>query len=194
MRRRMTLSLAAVFAALCLYYREGALLLPAVLLPVAAHELAHLLALRLLGLRIETLTLEPRGLCVHYRDGGRGELLAALAGPLGGAVYALAFWNARIPWLRDSAGLSLLLTAFNLLPVTPLDGGRVFSRLCARTLGEERGGRLAGAVSAVFLALLLIAGVALALRKKTTPPLAAALWLLLSRKDEETLVKRGEIR
>lgn len=194
MLRRLTLSLAAVFAVLCLYYRGGAALLPAVMLPVAAHELSHILALRLFGHRIETLTLEPRGLFIRYRGGDRGELLAALAGPLGGAVYALAFWNARTPWLRDSAGLSLLLTAFNLLPVSPLDGGRVFSWLCTKSLGEEKGGRLAGAVSAFFLALLLLAGVALALWKKTTPPLAAALWMLLFRVDEETLVKRGEIR
>ena len=194
MRRRLVLCLAAMFAVLCLYYRGGAALLPAVMLPVAAHELSHILVLRLFGHRIETLTLEPRGLSIRYRDGGGGELLSALSGPLGGALYALAFWNARTHWLRDSAGLSLLLTAFNLLPISPLDGGRAFTLLCVKALGEERGGRLSRAVGAVFLTFLLIAGVALALWKKTTPPLAAALWLLLFREDEETLVKHGEIR
>ena len=56
---------------------------------------------------------------------------------------------------------------------------------------EHRG--LYRAVSGVLLALLLVGGVALAAWKKSTVPLAAALWLLLLRNDEETLVKSGEI-
>lgn len=195
MRDRATMSLAAVFAGLCLYYRQSAALLPTVLLPVAAHELSHLLALRLCGFKVEGWSLEPRGLCIRYRDDGNraGQILCALAGPLGGAVYALLALHAKAPWLRDSGSLSLLLTAFNLLPIRPLDGGRVFSLMCTRALGRERGERLCRALSAVLLSLLLLAGVALAVFKKSTPPLAAAIWLLLFQNEEEALVKSGEI-
>ena len=196
MRRRLTLSLAAVFAALCLYYRQGAMLLPTVLLPAAAHELGHILVLRLCGYRVADFSLEPRGLCIRYRDNGNGEkqILPLLAGPLGGAVYALLFRRAGTLWLRDSAGLSFLLTAFNLLPVRPLDGGRVFFLLCVKSLGEEKGAGLCKAVSAVLLAILLTGAIVLAAWKKTTPPLAAAIWLLLFQNEEEALVKNGEIR
>lgn len=193
-RRNLSLSLAVVFAAACLYARGGLLLVPITLLPVLAHELSHVLALRLLGLRITGLTLDVRGPCIRY-DGActpAGHILAALAGPLGGAVYALAGLTG-IPWLEQSAGLSLLLTAFNLLPLLPLDGGRVFWQLCVLTLGELRGRRLCRAVSAVLLALLLLGGVVLAAWKKSTAPLAAAIWLLLFQNDEEPLVKNGEI-
>ncbi len=87
----------------------------------------------------------------------------------------------------QSAGVSLLLSAFNLLPILPLDGGRVFSVLCARHRGLYR------AVSGVLISLLLVVGVFLAAWKKSTVPLAAALWLLLLRNNEETLVKSAEI-
>lgn len=198
-RKNLGFSLAAVFLLLCLYYRGGLLLLPTVLLPIAAHELAHLLALSMLGQKITGLSLDARGLCIRY-DGTctlSGHVFAALAGPAGGAAYALAAGccaeRSGYDWLEQSGGLSLLLTAFNLLPVLPLDGGRVFSELCVLRLGRTHGTKLFRAVSAVFLALLLTGGVALTAWKKSTAPLAAAIWLLLFQNEEETLVKSGEI-
>ena len=86
-----------------------------------------------------------------------------------------------------------MLTAFNLLPLLPLDGGRAFSLLCAMTLGEDHGARLFRGVSAVCLTLLLTGGVYLAVWKKSTALLAAAIWLLLFQNEEEALVKSDEI-
>ena len=87
----------------------------------------------------------------------------------------------------------MLLTAYNLLPILPLDGGRILSILCTEYLGMERGTALFGMVSGVFLALLLTGSAVLVVLKKTTIPLAAAIWLLLFQNDEEALVKSGEI-
>ncbi len=185
--RRLSVSLAAVLCFLCLYYRGGLLLLPTVLLPVAAHELAHLLALWALGFRVTRIALEPRGLCIRYtgcREPRRG-MACALAGPLGGALYAFVGLTG-VAWLEQSAGLSLLLTAFNLLPIPPLDGGRIFAQLCVSRLGAQRGVALCRAVSRTLLALFLLAGVALALWKQAGAPLAAGIWLLLIRKNGES--------
>lgn len=193
-RRNLGLSLLAVLLTACLYYRGGFELLPIVVLPILTHELGHVLALRLLGQRITGLTLDARGPCIRYEGScsAAGHILAALAGPVGGAAYALVGLTG-VEWLRQSAGLSLLLTAFNLLPLKPLDGGQVFYQLCVLTLGEIRGEELCRAVSAVLLALLLTGGVLLAVWKKSTAPLAAAIWLLLFRNEEQTLVNRGKI-
>lgn len=197
--KHLSISLAAVFLLLCLYYCGGITLLPIVAIPIAVHELSHILVLRLLGQKITRLSLDARGICMYYNGScsAAGHVLAALAGPLGGALYAAAADRLSRAggddWLEQSAGVSLLLTAFNLLPVLPLDGGRVFSQLCTLRLGEERGKRLFRSVSTVTVALLLIGGVALALWKKSTAPLAAAIWLLLFQNEEEALVKIGEI-
>jgi len=193
-RRNLGLSLAAVLLTACLYARGGLALIPVIALPVAAHELSHVAALRLLGQRITGLTLDARGLCIGY-DGTCspvGHILAALAGPLGGAVYALVGLT-NVPWLKQSACLSLVLTAFNLLPLMPLDGGRVFSQLCVLTLGKSRGQKLCHTVSAVLLTMLLLGGVILAAWKKSTAPLAAAIWLLLFQNEQETLVNQAKI-
>ena len=189
--RRLTLSLAAVFAALCRYYRGGLKLLPTVALPVAAHELSHVLALWLLGRRITSFRLDAQGFKLAYSDDGsaHSDVMIALAGPLGGVLYALLADRAGIDWLEQSAGVSLLLTAFNLLPILPLDGGRVFFTLCERHGAD----RLYRAVGDILITLLLVGGVVLAARQKSTVPLAAALWLMLLREDEEGLVKSGRI-
>ncbi len=193
-RRNLGLSILAVLLTACLYARGGLALIPVIALPVAAHELSHVAALRLLGQRITGLTLDARGLCIGY--GGTcspvGHILAALAGPLGGALYALVGLT-NVPWLKQSACLSLLLTAFNLLPLMPLDGGRVFSRLCVLALGETRGQKLCHTVSAALLTLLLLGGVVLAAWKKSTAPLAAAIWLLLFQNEQEALVNQSKI-
>ena len=193
-RRNLGLSILAVLLTACLYARGGLALIPVIALPVAAHELSHVAALRLLGQRITGLTLDARGLCIGY-DGTCspvGHILAALAGPLGGAVYALAGFTG-VPWLKQSACLSLVLTAFNLLPLMPLDGGRVFSRLCVLTLGKSRGQKRCHTVSAVLLTMLLLGGVILAAWKKSTAPLAAAIWLLLFQNEQEALVNQSKI-
>lgn len=193
-RKRLFLSLTVVYLTICLYYRQALSLLPAILLPIAAHELSHVLALRLLGQRITGLRMEAQGLCIGYSGTCTpfGHILAALAGPVGGTVYALLSFS-RISWLKESARLSLLLTAFNLLPILPLDGGRVFSQLCILCLGEARGTAFFRLVSGALLALLLLGGVALALWEKSTSLLAAAIWLLLFQNEEEALVKSGKI-
>lgn len=194
-RGRLTLSLAAVYAALCLYYRGNPMLLPMAVLPLAAHELSHLLALRLLDLRASGFHLEPRGLCIRYEGNSTApkQIACALAGPLGGAVYAVLASLPHIPWLDDSAGLSLLLTAFNLLPILPLDGGRVFMALCELHMEEHDAEGLYRSVSRMMLSLLLVSGVGFAVWKKATAPLAAAIWLLLFQNEEEGLVKNKEI-
>ena len=103
----------------------------AVLLPIAAHEAGHLLALWLLGLPIRCFRIEFRGFCIEY--GGfctpLGHAVSALSGPAAGLAYAFAasyFGRSRgSETLILSSGVSLLLSLFNLLPVLPLDGGRL---------------------------------------------------------------------
>lgn len=106
-------------------------LISAVILPIIIHEAAHIAAMKLFGMRINTLRLEVSGLCIDYCGfyGYRGQFLTAFAGPAAGILYAYAasFLSSRhmSPMLSMSAGISLLFSLFNLLPALPLDGGRM---------------------------------------------------------------------
>ena len=140
-----------------------------------------------------------RGLCIEY--GGLcaplGHAVSALAGPVAGLAYAFAASSfARRGGnevLTLSAGVSMLLSLFNLLPILPLDGGRVFSVIASELLGGRRGDALTKAVSLALSAALLAAGTYLMWRGDGTALALASLWLLASQPDKAALVKRREL-
>ena len=82
-----------------------------------------------------------------------------------------------------SAGISLLLSVFNLLPVLPLDGGRILLGLMTMLLGARTGERIAYRISIAITVLLLIAGTVLAFNNGSKAPAAAALWLMLAQRN-----------
>ena len=199
MNKRLSVSAGALLLGALIYctasFRELAALLP----PVIVHELGHIVALRLYGLRIRRVCADLRGLCIEY--GGLctplGHAVSALAGPAAGLGYAFAasYFAARTgnEVLTLSAGVSLLLSLFNLLPILPLDGGRIFSIAASELLGGRRGDALTKALSLTLSTALLMAGTYLMWRGKGTAPALAALWLLLSQPDKAALVKRREL-
>ncbi len=158
--------------------------LGALLLAVLAHELGHLAAILLLGLRPTAFRAGPEGLLITYEgeSGAAGHALIAAAGPAAGLVFAWAAsrlgthtgWN----WLCLSAGISLLLSLFNLLPALPLDGGHLLRTLGSALLGPQKGARLAQTVQLISAVLLSGAGAILLLRGRGAAVLTAGLILL----------------
>ena len=98
-------------------------------LAIIVHELGHILCLMMLGCRICGLSLGFSGLVIEH-NGGMTQVqnvICALAGPGAGLLFAyFASYSALASdnhFMELCAGLSLILTTFNLLPVLPLDGG-----------------------------------------------------------------------
>ena len=198
-KSRFHISAGAVLAAALLFFFTDTDTLWAIALPVAAHELGHVIVLRLLGLRIRGIRAELKGLCIDYCGfcGTAGHIFAAAAGPLAGLLYAFAasYW-ARLfdnDTAALSAGISLLLSLFNLLPVLPLDGGRIFSRVACMSLGYGRGERLSKNLGLGLSAALLAGGLLLMWQGMGAGLALAAIWLLLAQPEEVGIEKRKEI-
>lgn len=198
-QNRIHISPGAVLVAALLFFFLDPGTLWALLLPAAAHELGHVLALRLMGMRIRGFRAEMKGLCIDYFGfcGTGGHIFVAAAGPLAGLAYAFAASCAARLFDSDmaalSAGISLLLSAFNMLPVLPLDGGRIFSRAACALLGAGRGERLSQKVGFALSAAALTAGLLLLWQGYGAGLSLAALWLLLAQPEGEGIVKRKEI-
>lgn len=135
--------------------------LATVLGAAAVHEWGHWVVLRLLGAEVTGFRLSALG-AVLETDSGRlsygGELAAVLAGPAGNLLAALALTAAARGRWPAAVGANLVLCAFNLLPIRPLDGGRALYLLTSWLAGPavgETAARWAGTVTAAVLAVLI---------------------------------------
>ena len=99
-----------------------------IVLAAAIHELGHITALGLCGGRVRRIRLHPGGaeILAAPLPPGR-ELLCILAGPTAGSLTALA-WQ----FFPELAAAGVVQTAFNLLPLPGLDGGRMVRNICCK--------------------------------------------------------------
>ena len=151
-------------------------------LTVTVHELGHVAALILCGAQVCGLRMEGCGLVLRCTppEGALRTVTAALAGPAAGAGL---FCILRGLGYIACAELSLLFSCVNLLPVLPLDGGRILLGLMTMLLGARTGERIAYRISIAITVLLLIAGTVLAFNNGSKAPAAAALWLMLAQRN-----------
>lgn len=158
---------------------EGVGLLPWGLLACLFHELGHIAMAAVLGGRVERLSLTAVGAELHigYRiqPGYLQDSLVALAGPaanlLAGGLFSAAGWGI-------AAAMTLAVGVFNLLPICPLDGGRVVYGLLSMILDPDWADRLTTALAGCLVGLLVGTGVVAAIWYANVTLLFTALWLL----------------
>ncbi len=126
---------------------------------IVLHELGHALMARRYGIGTADITLYLFGGVARLERMPRSagpELLIALAGPAVNVAIALALaplawasWSLAPPLADLTAGLLMInlgLAAFNLLPVFPMDGGRVLRALLSGWLGRLRATEVAASI------------------------------------------------
>jgi|GEM_PF-5680922 len=169
------------------------------LIPVLLfHELGHWAAMRLLGHRDAWIAFIPffGAATISKKNFDRlsHELIVLLAGPVPGIILAMgllfmrAMTGTRHPGVVTLAVLLMGINVLNLLPVHPLDGGRILHALV--TAGRPR-----LALTLKFLAAAVFAVAAVAFRDATTALLAAlsiyAAWQEAKRLGVETAIRRA---
>ena len=172
MRRvRWEVSPAALLLAALAYYFDASGIVSAVIPAVLVHELGHLAALRLCRRRISRVRIGLSGAELDYvpRLDGMQALFCFGAGPAAGGLYALVACSLGGGFWTVSGAASFVLTAFNLLPILPLDGGRMLAALLRKPAVRR--------ISLAASAALLAGGFWLALSYRSAALLPAGLWL-----------------
>jgi Zn-dependent protease len=160
------------------------LLVSLVFLFVLFHELGHTVVARGFGIRVPRVVLWPLGgAAMTEREAEKpfADLLIAAAGPLvnlifGGLLFGLLFAVAAAGVLGAPAGFpdllprrsviflaatNIILAVTNLLPIYPLDGGRIFRALVSMLFGARRSNQATFWLSFVLGAGLLLGAFAL---------------------------------
>lgn len=170
---RWEVSAGALLLFALLYFFDDAGLVSALAPAVAAHELGHAAALYLGGARVRRVKIGLFGVELGYAgllSGGRA-VFAVAAGPAAGALYAAVaflFGHGGIFW-QLSGAVSVALTAFNLLPALPLDGGRLVEELAGEGFARK--------LSRVTAVCTAAGGFVLFIMYHTLSLLAMGLWL-----------------
>ncbi|CAM3733594.1 M50 family metallopeptidase [Cohnella lubricantis] len=102
---------------------------------VLLHELGHLAMALRFGWTVREIKLLPFGGVLEVEDAGgvpaREEALVAIAGPLQNVILAAFAWLATAfgwvdsRWADGFVQANAIIALFNLLPVMPLDGGKL---------------------------------------------------------------------
>jgi Zn-dependent protease len=152
-------------------------------LAIAIREVARAIAAAWFGLELRSILLLPTGGLLSYATPEATELASTptlqkrmgVIGPIANigfglllAAIALTFspdvnlyerpWLSPSYLLRAAVWMNLLLGAINLLPASPLDGGRVFRGEFAKTRGAAKSSRAAAGLGQMIALGLMIAG------------------------------------
>ncbi len=138
---------------------------------VAVHELCHLFMALLLHIRVGSIIVMPFGITLRLQNGyirqPYKEILVSLAGPLSNLVMAQVGVLLRTcyPWAEQSLflfiGLNYAVMAVNLLPVLPLDGGRILKATLTHFWGFLNAFNFLRRFTRVLSVLLLVLGAVL---------------------------------
>jgi Zn-dependent protease len=151
---------------------DALIMIALIMTAIFLHELGHAWGCRVYGIEVRRVVIfGGGGFCEHGVSSYKQDELIVAMGPIVNlGLWALAsmlsnwaygwmgedapFWQYELFYWIDTFGfLNLALFFFNMVPVQPLDGGRLFHILMRRLMPPLAALRVAGAVGVVFSVL-----------------------------------------
>lgn len=142
-----------------------------IFLSLLLHELGHLIAAKITGMRVRSCTIMPYGgeLVIPGRllAPKKDRIFVAMGGPIATALLLLIALSFSFPGDTMFVRIQVVLLIINLLPILPLDGGQALAAIL-ETKGSEHSTRNSMLIFSILF--LIIAILLLATRIPTTIP------------------------
>lgn len=184
---------------------------------VLLHEFGHVLAARKLKIEVYEIELLPYGGVARMEElskfGGAAEAVVSLAGPATSLAIALTCY--LFEGLSELIGMgfryNLIICLFNLIPVIPLDGGKLARNFLIFFMGYRQATRiliLAGRAAAFILlgvniymltsgsesAALIITAVFIYIGTLKEEKFSSYYYLFTGNSSKSTLISQGRIK
>ena len=173
----------------------------AMLIFAIIHELSHMIVGIILGFKPEKIELNPLGLSLAFKTNYNDynlkirnanafeikKIIVALAGPISNLAIAVF-----VGFLTNSSTIvniifyaNLLIAIFNLLPIYPLDGGRVLKGFLHIRYGKWKAKKIINDISfAVTIILTAISSITVFYYKNIAiVAIIAYLWIIVLKAD-----------
>lgn len=131
------------------------------------HEMGHLIMGLILGFKPEKIEVMPLGFCMKLKENieekertRQQKILIALAGPIMNLLIIIMIIFLHISFIgRDIAVyVNILIFAFNLLPIFPLDGGRIAKEILKIFYKEKEAETMCNKISNYYMIFLTMTG------------------------------------
>ena len=127
----------------------------AIVISSLIHELFHILAAYLLGFHINSVRIGIGGAVIETPEmSAKRELCCALAGPLGG-LCLLLFKK----WLPVTAVCAAFQSLYNLIPIYPLDGGRILQCCTKIMFSTKTAHHVSVIIEHIFITCIALLGI-----------------------------------
>ena len=171
------------------------------------HELGHLLAGLLMGMKPEKIQVKPYGFSIGFKLNvndlnnkvKKGNILAikktivALAGPITNAIiiFIVPYLSINIVKEIMIVYINLILIIFNILPIYPLDGGRILKGIFHIFFGKLKANKYVNKISYYTLLILTIANSICILYLKNIALIIGIgiLWIMFLRENQKYKIK-----
>lgn len=131
---------------------------------VLIHECVHLIVARYLGFSGFTVEIYPIGTVLKLKDleeaTPKEDLIISISGPVGNFVIGLLCFGinyfCKSDFINHIMKYNLVIGIFNLIPVFPLDGGRVLRSILATRLIYKKANEIALRISIIIGYIFLL--------------------------------------
>lgn len=159
------------------------------------HELTHMLVGMILKLKPETLKIEPFGIAIifeSFENTEKNKALIATAGPAINFILAIIFSFINIKERELIVNANLLLGIFNLIPIYPLDGGRILKAIVMQKKEKTVAEDIINKISNILMIIITATSSILILIYKNIGLLIITiyLWSIVIKENNKYMLKK----